>query len=83
MIGCNSTDDELEQREIDYARAREDRLKELELENHSLRDEIRTLEAEKLNLEVQVGRLEDEIERLEIQLDEARYESSYTSGDRW
>jgi predicted RNase H-like nuclease (RuvC/YqgF family) len=61
MIGCNSTDDELELREFDYTAELERRLKALEDENAILREEVRTLEREKSNLEAEVERLEDKI----------------------
>lgn len=66
MIGCNSTDEELEEREREHTRYREERLKELEVENASLRDEIRTLEAEKSQLESLIDRLENELEEAHV-----------------
>ncbi len=62
MIGCNSTDEELEERARDYRVELEQNVKRLESENTSLREEVRLLEAEKVSLECRIDQLEDKIQ---------------------
>ncbi len=60
MIGCNSTDEELEEHVRDYRIELENNLREARSENASLREEVRLLEAEKERLEVEVERLRED-----------------------
>lgn len=61
MIGCNSTDDELEERHNEWVSELEETIKELRAENATLKEDVRLLEREKEDLEIRVDRLEDDL----------------------